>query len=485
MKREPRPHQLDAIRLLGESVAKGNRRIMVQMPTGAGKTLFAAMLIQGALETGRQVTFAVPAISLVDQTVEAFEAEGIRNIGVMQASHERTDYEQPVQVASIQTLMRRPKRDDMHLVFIDEAHITFDFINEWLLDPAFSNVVFVGLSATPWSKGLGLVYQDLIISETTQGLIDKGYLSPFRVFAPAHPDLTGVPTEGEDYSEKQLSKVMQEGGLIAGIVTTWLEKGENRPTLCFAVDRAHAKKIQKQFQSAQVPCGYIDMDTLREEREEIRKQFESGLLNVVVNIATLTAGIDWDVRCIILARPTKSEKLYVQIVGRGLRTAKGKADLILLDHSDTTLRLGFVTTIHHEKLCDGKPKDKAERKKRDEPLPKECGKCHYLKPAKVHVCPECGFKPEKVSEIFETNDELVEAKGKPEKYTMEQKQIWFSSLLHIEAARGYKRGWADRQFKERFKAWPNQLRKIPTEPLPEVQNYVKSRMIAFAKRRTA
>ena len=326
---------------------------MVQAPTGAGKTVIAAAIVNGALDKGKRVLFVVPFLSLVDQTVTAFVRQGLTDIGVIQGYHPMTDAQQPIQVASIQTLQRRalPPAD---IVIVDEAHRWFGFFGEWMQRPEWAKVPFVGLSATPWTKGLGKHYDDLIVATTTSELIDKGFLSPFRVFAPAHPDLSGVKVVAGDYHEGQLSEAMSKPVLVADTVATWLRLGEDRPTLCFAVDRAHARRIADEFEAAGVPTGYVDANTPADERERIGKRLREGQIKVVCNVFCLTTGVDWDVRCIILARPTKSEILYTQIIGRGLRTAEGKADCLILDHSDTTLRLGFVTDIHHEHLDDGR-----------------------------------------------------------------------------------------------------------------------------------
>jgi DNA repair protein RadD len=130
------------------------------------------------------------------------------------------------------------------------------------------------------------------------------------------------------------------------------------------------------FEEAGVRAGYIDCLTKDDERKDIRSKFASGDYQVVCNVGVLTTGVDWDVRCIILARPTKSEILFVQIIGRGLRPAKGKDHCLVLDHSDTTSRLGFVTDIHHEELNDGKTRVSTTRGIR---LPKECPRCACLR----------------------------------------------------------------------------------------------------------
>jgi DNA repair protein RadD len=286
------------------------------------------------------VLFVVPALSLIEQTVQMFWDEGIRDLGVIQADHAMTAPERPVQVASVQTLMRRalPGCD---VVVIDEAHRWFDFYGTWMTHPEWARIPFIGLSATPWTRGLGRYYDDLIIAATTADLIEAGFLSRFRVFAPSHPDLSEVRTVAGDYHEGDLGEVMSERTLVADVVETWLKRAQNRSTLCFAVDRAHAKHLQAKFHEAGVATGYVDAHTPPDERERVRQQFADGRLRVVCNVGCLTTGVDWDVRCVILARPTKSEILFVQIIGRGLRTAEGKDDCLILDHSDTHLRLGL------------------------------------------------------------------------------------------------------------------------------------------------
>jgi Type III restriction enzyme, res subunit len=128
-----RPHQVRALEALRGSLAGGKRRPMLQAPTGFGKTLTAAHIIQRALDKGKRVAFVVPALSLIDQTVAAFEGEGIHCIGVMQGIHERTDRDQPVQVCSVQTLARR-KRPEVDLVLVDEAHQQHREIFGWMKD---------------------------------------------------------------------------------------------------------------------------------------------------------------------------------------------------------------------------------------------------------------------------------------------------------------------------------------------------------------
>lgn len=476
-------HQERGIELLRASLATGHKRPMLASPTGSGKTVLAGAIVERALRKGKRLIFTVPALSLVDQTVESFWAEGFREIGVLQGNHPLTNPSMPVQVASVQTLQKRliPRAD---LVLIDEAHRWFDFYAKWMADPEWADVPFIGLSATPWTKGLGKHYDDLLVVTTTEELIEHGFLSKFRVFAPSHPDLTGVRTVAGDYHEGELSGAMQKGTLVADAITTWLQKAEGRPTLCFAVDRAHAQLLQERFIAAGVPTGYVDAFTTREEREVIRKKFHTGALKVVCNVGCLTTGIDWDVRCLSLCRPTKSEMLYVQIVGRGLRTADGKDDCLILDHSDTTLRLGFVTDVHYDKLHDGKTKASSSKSQPDKkPLPKECASCGTLRTPGLKSCTSCGHTPKKISTQTFAEGTLAEMTGKS--FDRDTKQRWFSMLHGIALERGYKAGWVAHSYKRKFHVWPTRLSDEPIPPSPEVRSYVRHLMIAHVRRAAA
>jgi superfamily II DNA or RNA helicase len=262
-------------------------------------------------------------------------------------------------------------------------------------------------------------------------------------------------------------------------------RGDNRPTLVFCVDRAHAAKVQARFLEAGVGCGYIDAFTEAAERKRVHKQLDDGEIKVVANVACLTTGVDWAIGCVVLARPTRSEMLYVQMVGRGLRVNPGIPDCIILDHADNTLRMGFVTDIHHTTLCDG-TKREASARERPEALPKECPACTFLKPPKARECPACGFTPQRVSEIEEQAGELVEITRGPIKASRAEKQSWHSQLVMLAKERQYSRGWVSQTYRKRFGVWPRGLNEYACEPVTqEVRNFVKYHLIRYAKRKEA
>jgi superfamily II DNA or RNA helicase len=246
------------------------------------------------------------------------------------------------------------------------------------------------------------------------------------------------------------------------------------------VDRAHAKALQLKFEDRGIPTAYMDAHTPREEREEIRQRFHAGEIKIVCNVGVLTTGIDWDVRCLVLARPTKSEILFVQIVGRALRTAEGKDHALILDHSDNHLRLGFVTDIHHEKLDDGKTKERA--KQDGIKLPTECPQCHFLKPPRTARCPACGFIAQAVSKTAEQPGELEELDRKKTAMRFPDKATTYGMLKKVAADRGYDEGWASHKFRTIYGVWPNFYKDAPlAQPSDDLISWIRSQQIRWAK----
>jgi DNA repair protein RadD len=472
-----RPYQQKALDDVRHSLGKGNRRVVLQGATGFGKTLVAAQIISGAQAKGNRVIFTAPAVTLIDQTVRAFEDEGIVDIGVMQANHPRTDPMASVQIASVQTLARRDI-PQAALVIVDEVHVQFEVINK-LMDER-PDIYYIGLSATPWAKGMGHRWDDLVIPVTIGDLIDEGWLSKFRVYAPSVPDLTGVKTVAGDYSESQLEEIMSENKLVADVVHAWLQRGENKPTLAFCVNRAHARHMQQQFRQAGVSAEYCDAYTDSVEMRSIERRFRSGEVAIVCSVRKITTGVDWPVGCIIDAAPTKSEMLHVQKIGRGLRVNPGTEDLIVLDHASNSFRLGLVTDIRHERL-DITEKGKKAKGAKAEKLPRECSHCMTLYTGLV--CPVCGNERKPISGVETEDGELVElwptGKSAP---TKDDKQKFWSMALWLDRERRKGGKLAKALYKNKFGVWPRSLDDNIMDPDLAFMNFEKSRRIAYAKR---
>lgn len=476
-KKTLRPHQVRAIEMIRNSLARGNQTVVCSMPTGAGKTLTATKIIEMAQAKGNAVIFTAPAVSLIDQTVAAFRAEGIDDIGVMQANHPLTNPLARVQVASVQTLARR-EIPDSSLVIVDECHIRAEVIDQLIAERP--GVRFVGLSATPWRKGMGLVWRDLVVPVTIADLIEGGLLSKFTAFAPDVPDLSGVKVSKGEYVESQLAELMGEAKLVGHVVENWLAKGENRPTLCFGVNCNHAQEMAASFERAGVASAYVDAFTDTVQRGRINRKFRDGEVRVICSVRTMTTGVDLPVSCIVDAAPTKSEMLHIQKLGRGLRINPGTEDLVIFDHAGNLLRLGMPDEISYDRLDTSKPGERQERNPSAEKLPNECSNCAALHTGKT--CPFCGHERNPYSGIEGAEGELVQIRGKIKRATMEDKQRFYSMALHLDQSRGRGGKLALGLYKGKFGVWPRGLDARPMPPDAAFYNYEKSRRIAYAKR---
>ena len=299
-----RPYQADAISKVRDSIRQGKRKVVLCLPTGAGKTVVAGAIVRGALAKGGRAVFTAPMISLIDQTLASFEAEGLGPLGAMQAQHPRTDPTAPVQVASIQTLDRRTRQSlpDASVVLVDEAHIRANVVRRWMKERP--DLVFVGLTATPGRAGMASEWDDLVVGVTVRELIDQGFLSRFAVYAPSTADLSGVRVVKGEYDPKGAEAAMEEGGLVGDILDNYVRRGEGRPTLGFAVSVAHAVRMAREFTEAGIPSAYVDHTTDTLERQAIARQFRRGDLRVIWSVRTMTTGVDLPVSGIIDAAPT-------------------------------------------------------------------------------------------------------------------------------------------------------------------------------------
>ena len=472
-----REHQEKAICLLGDSLRQGHLRPILQAPTGMGKTLIAVEIIKRALSKGKRVAFVVDRITLIEQTGKEFTKWGL-DYSVIQGNHPAYNPSKPVQLASVQTLARRKNKPDVDLIIVDEAHSRHKGLEKWLED--WNNIPVVALSATPWTKGLGEIYDDLIVVEDTQSLIDKGYLSNFVAYGSVVLDLEGIKTKLGDYEQKELGKRVKDVKIVADVVKTWLSRGEDRQTVCFSVNVAHSQAIVDEFVHHGVSAAHIDAYTSAEDREEIFKRHDSGEIKILSNCGITTKG--WDspnTTCLILARPTKSLMLFIQMCGRVLRKSDCGRDAIILDHGRNIERLGFPSDTMPQALCNGTG-DKQSRKKQEkkEKLPTPCEKCSFM--STEFICPQCGHVPEKVPNVVAEQGRLE----KIEKVPMGEKSQWFSMLLFHACQKGYQDGWASHKYKEKFGVWP--ARKTGVHPVPpneEVSKWIKYLNIKSAKAR--
>ena len=479
MKNNLRQYQVDSINDLRKAILKGHKRIVLQLATGGGKTTIASEMIRKANEKGKKCLFLADRIELVEQTSKRLDYEGIEH-GIIMGNHERYKPHSINQVCSPQTLARRatPAAD---LVIIDECHVAYGIHKKMM--QAMPNTIFIGLSATPFTKGLGKLYSNLVVGATTTKLTDEGYLVPVKVFAPSKPDLTKLRTVAGDYDEKELFARVNKPKLVADIVDTWIKRGENRPTIGFAVNVLHSQALCEQFKDRGIRAAHIDSYMPTKLREQLVNDFKDGYIKVLFNFGILDKGFDYpEASCLIMARPTKSLMLYIQQAGRVLRPHPTKEDAIILDHAGNTQAHGFVTDDLPQELDDGTKRKVEPSQKKQEEKGTLCTSCAYVKKKYEYKCPCCGFTPKKKDAGIDVEKgDLLEVTRT--KITMVDKQKLYSELLYVEVEKGYKRGFAAQMYRNKFGVWPKGLNDIPRIPSLDTMNYIKSRMIQFTNGR--
>ena len=472
------PHQTKAVEMLRESIRQGNKRIVLAAPCSFGKTQVASYMIERAIEKGKRCGFIVDRVELIDQAVDRFDEDGI-DLGVLQGNHWRTNGSKPCQVATIQTLGRR-KTQDFDFCIIDECHVLHKTHKRYM--EMFNNIIFIGLSASPFTKGLGLHFQDLVVPITTAELIQMGALCDYECFAPPYTlDMSKVKTKAGDWEEKSLSKVVDDPKIIGDIVTTHQRLAKGRPTVVFAVNIAHSKHICEEFKKVGLRAAHVDCYTDKDTRKIINDQFKDGMIDILSCVAIFEKGWDAPIAsCLIQAAPTKSVMRYVQQVGRILRTHPDKDKAIILDHAGNTTYHGWVEEIIPNELCTKEKKDQEViKKEKKKATPTVCEKCGFLKDS--FVCSACGHKPEYIQNV-EIADGELEKKTKQPKATKEEKELWYSMFLYYARDKGKKDGWAYFKTREKFGTALAGTKHIkPVKPTEEVLKYIKYLNIKWAK----
>ena len=292
-----RDYQIKAIDDLAATVKRGNRRPILVMPTGSGKTVVAKEIIDRTVAKGNRVLVLAPRRELVYQTSDHLARAGIEHAMYMAGEERRVMA--PVQVASIPTLYRRMKDGRgvpplANLVIVDEAHLSIAASTQAVLNE-YSNCVIIGLTATPArgdGRGLGEVYDDLVFGPSVKDLTDQGHLVPVRYYAPSKPDLDGVKIQMGDYNAKQLGERMNEPTLIGDVVTNWLRICPDRSTVVFSVNIAHSLALCQEFERMGVDAAQLDATTPLDDRKEIIRKLHTGDIQVVTNCDVLTYGVD-------------------------------------------------------------------------------------------------------------------------------------------------------------------------------------------------
>jgi DNA repair protein RadD len=495
---EPRPFQVTAHQSLRDGFKAKHRCQMIMAPTGAGKSYLGLRIAHEALIKGRKALFVCDRTALINQTSAAADGYGLAAHGIVQAQHWRRDKSMPMQIASIQTIAARGYWPEADVIIIDEAHTQH---KAWVEFVQTTTAAVIGLSATPFSPGLGKIFTNLINATTMDALTESGVLVPMRVFSCTRANMAGAATSGGEWTDKAAEQRGME--IVGDVVAEWQKYSSERKTIVFAATIAHGSEICAKFLEAGVMASTFTSDTKPEEREALLKEYrkKDSILRVLVTVEALAKGFDEpDVGCVVDCRPLrKSLSTAIQMWGRGLRSSAGtgKADCHLHDHSGNIIRfLADYEEIYFnglDALDMGEKLDKAVRVDDEEREAKGCPKCGY-KPFSKR-CMACGHEyvaPALIEHEPGEMREVVIGSGKNAKVLADDKRhLWeqLASYARAHSAPEKQAGRTWHLFQKitgqeppkgwRFDATPNAV------ITRNVRNKIQSMNMAYAKGRSS
>jgi len=483
-------YQKAGIEKLREGIRLGHRSQLLYAPTGAGKTEMAIALMEYSRQLGSRSAMILDRIVLCNQTSDRLDKYGIDH-GVMQAGHWRYRPHERIQVCSAQTLEKRGNFPGLQLLIVDEAHQTREKTKEFIKNNP--HVKVIGLTATPFTKGLGNVYSHVVNTVTTEQLVLSKNLVPLRVFLAKEIDMTGAKKIAGEWSDRE---VTERGIKITGdVVTEWVKKtheifGGPKKTIVFCASVAHGADLASKFNEAGynfVPISYKDSDEYKKSVFEDFARPDTDIHGLIA-VDILTKGFDVsDVMIGVSARPfSKSLSSHIQQMGRVMRSHPDKEFALWLDFSGNYLRFkSDWDSVYCEgagELDDGREKPKPEPTEREKKESK-CPKCGYFW-GNADVCSHCGHVRVRKNQILERNGELIEL-GMTSHEELNERREFYSELIGYAQLMNYKPGWAYHQFKKKYGMEPKKMNPQPLPPSQKTLNWIKKQLIAFRKARAA
>jgi DNA repair protein RadD len=413
-----RPRQEKAFADLRASYKRGCVAPILVAPTGFGKSATAIAMIQSATAKGLRVWFLAHLKEILNDTADRLIAERIKH-GYIWAGH-TADRRQKVQVVSVQTAARRLDRIERpDLIICDEAHLavaaTYQQVFEWAkAGPKFyqkGGCKLLHLTATPKrldGRGMGEVADDIVLTCSSQDLIDEGLLAPVRYLTPDMPDLGGARHLGGDFNPVDTAAIMRKPAIVGSALSHYLAHGRGRPGLGFCVDIASARQFALEFEAAGLRTMAISGDDHDDTRYQALEWIQNGRLDFVFNCKLWVAGVDAPALSYIAdLAPTESLTRYLQGLGRGLRTCEGKQNLIYADHAGNLSRHGNPLMLREWTLAASEAK-RAPSEARELPT-KQCPKCFGTVASIATVCGLTSILTgERCGHVFEVQGREIE-----------------------------------------------------------------------------
>lgn len=437
-----RDYQDSAVQAVRDSFRNGHKKTLLVSPTGSGKTVIFSYIAAGMAKNNKRILIVAHRRELLKQISGALKKVGVSH-GILSGGTPGIPIANVV-VASVFTLVRRMKMmKPFDLIIGDEAH-HFTPDSSWgKVVAGFPSARVLGVTATPErldGKGMGQMFDDMVMGPTVAELTAQGFLSHAVVYAPSAPDLGSVGTRMGDYVSKQLEDAMDKPIITGSAVKHYGKYAPGKKAIAFCVSVKHAKDVAEEFRVAGYAASHIDGGMDDAERDGILKAFEEDRVQILTSCDLVSEGFDLpSVEVAILLRPTKSLGLFLQQCGRAIRPHPDKERTIILDHAGNTARHGFIDDERDWSLADGFV---ASRGKNGEKVAsvRTCTACFAVhKP--TPTCPMCGHVyPIATRKVKHVDGDLVMTRreGDPETETVEgMMQKKFKVLTSVARKRGY------------------------------------------------
>lgn len=355
----------------------GERKI-VYIATGGGKTVIMASI---AKETKGRVLIVVPQTELREQAIDKLQRICDDDISIGSVQGGLNEVDKNIIVATRQSLTH-PKSHRMNemlaqgefeVVMIDEAHQACSQVQQ-IVNIVGDKCKVIGFTASPFNKEMKAIFDGFVYEKDILSLINEGYLCQPKCFrVQTNTDISGVKTVGGEFVQSQLEDAINNDERNTLIVKAYLEKAKDRKNcIVFASGIDHANNLAECFRINGISAKSIDSTVDADERKQTLEDFKNGKFKVLVNVAILTTGFDYEpLECIVMARPTKSKILYTQCIGRGLRIAEGKKDCLILDIVDNVKQFNLLSCKSIFDIEDGETILEAKIRKKYEMEEKE------------------------------------------------------------------------------------------------------------------
>ncbi len=406
-----RSYQRQGLAEIAQAMHDGERRILRQLPTGGGKTHEIAAVTLCASSQMLRVLILATRTRLVRQIHERLEAFGVAHGVIAAELRGMFDASKLVQVCSADTLYRRCIGDarmplpSAEVVIFDEAHLSAADSRLAILE-RYPEALRLGFTATPArksGKSLSMAFDRLILGPSILELIREGSLVRPRIFSVpivSRAELKALPKDtAGDYAEGAVGNLLSRPKLIGDVVQNYLAIAAGKRSIVFACNKAHGASLIEGFSRVGIAAELLTDQDDEPTREQAIERLETGQTRVLVNCFLMAYGVDVPaVECIVLARPTRSLPMYLQMVGRGMRPAPGKDHFVLIDHGRVVENLGLPTSEFGWTLDDSRNVNhEAEARSRTQTVekPRTCPECHHtwLVSEDGSGCKLCGWAP--------------------------------------------------------------------------------------------